>query len=49
MGNKQVPLLRAVQIEGKYGDIVTKTYQNPLYIPIGIKNFETVEVDISDD
>ena len=49
VGDKQVPLLRAVQIQGKYSDIVTKTYQNPLYIPIGIKNFETVEVDISDD
>ena len=48
VGDKQVPLLRTVQVEGKYGDTITKTYPNPLYTPVGIKNFETVEIDISD-
>lgn len=48
VGDKQVALLRAVQVDGEYGDIITKTYQNPLYIPVGVKNFETVEVDLSD-
>jgi hypothetical protein len=28
VGDKKVPLLRAVQIKGKYGDIITKTYEN---------------------
>lgn len=49
VGDKQVPLLRAVPVEGKYGDTITKTYPNPIYRPIGTKNFETVEIDISDD
>jgi hypothetical protein len=49
VGDKKVPLLRAVQIKGNYGDTITKTYQNPLYIPIGTKQFETLEVHITDE
>jgi hypothetical protein len=49
VGDKKVPLLRAVQAEGEYGDVITKTYQNPLYIPVGTKQFETLEVYITDD
>ena len=49
VGDKKVPLLRTVQIKGRYGDMITKTYQNPLYIPVGTKRFETLEVYITDD
>jgi len=48
VGDKQVPLIRTVQVEGKHGAVITKTYQNPLYKPVGIKNFETIELDIRD-
>ena len=49
VGDKKVPLLRAVQIEGKYGDTIRKTYQNPLYTPVGMKQFETLEVYLTDE
>ena len=49
VGDKKVPLLRAVQIEGEYGDTITKTFQNPLYTPVGMKQFETLEVSLTDE
>lgn len=49
VGDTQVPLLRIVPIEGKHGDVITRTYQSPQYLPVSRKNFESIEVDIKDD
>ena len=49
VGDAHVPLLRIVPIEGSNGDIVTKTYIKPHYVPIHRNSFDTIEIHISDD
>lgn len=49
VGDAKAQLLRIVQVEGSHGDIVTKTFDQPLYVPLLEKSFDTIEVDISRD
>jgi len=49
VGDQMVPLLRIVPVKGRYGDEVTKTYENVHYHPIQHKYFDTIELDIRDD
>lgn len=49
VGDCEVPLLRIVPVEGKSGQIITKTYENIQYIPVLQKHFRTVEIDIKKD
>jgi hypothetical protein len=49
VGDSEVPLLRIVPIEGKSGQMITKTYENIQYIPVLCKHFRTIEVDIKKD
>ena len=46
VGSDEAPLLRIVGVDAKQGEIVRKTYDNPMYIPVRIKKFDTVEIDI---
>ena len=45
-GGDEVPLLRIVGIDARQGEIVRKTYDNPMYVPVRIKKFDTIEIDI---
>ena len=49
VGDSLSPLLRIVNIQGKDGDIITKSYGNPRYLPLSKKYIDTVEIDIRDD
>ena len=49
VGDSQVPLLRIVPIEGRYGDYITRSFQSPQYIPVSRKSFDSIEIDIKDD
>ena len=49
VGDKMVQLLRVVPVEGDHGDVVTRIYKNVHYIPIQLKSFEGVMIDIRDD
>ena len=49
VGDAVVPLLRAVPIEGKHGDVVSKSFDNVQYVPVLHKEFTTIEIDIRDD
>ena len=49
VGDSVVPLLRIVPLEGKHGDMVSKSFDNVQYVPVLHKEFGTVEVDIRDD
>ena len=49
VGDTVVPLLRAVPLEGKHGDVVSKSFDNVQYIPVLHKEFTTIEIDIRDD
>jgi hypothetical protein len=48
VGDSLVPLLRIVNINDSDGLKVTKTYQNPFYVPVARKDMTTVEIDIKD-
>ena len=49
VGDSVVPLPRAVPLEGKHGDAVSKSFDNVLYITALHKEFTTIEIDIRDD
>ena len=46
IGDDDAPLLRIVGVDAKQGEIVRKTYDNPLYVSVRIKKFDTIEIDI---
>ena len=49
VGDVLVPLLRIVQLEGKDGQRVSKSFVRPEYIPVSRKQFESIEVNIKRD
>ena len=49
VGSSVLPLLRIVPIEGKHGDLVSKSFDNVQYVAVSHKEFTTIEVDIRDD
>ena len=49
MGEIQANLLQIVPAQGKDGDIITVNYDNPQYTPLATRDFEVVEVLITDD
>ena len=48
VGDSHVPLLRIVPVEGRHGELVTRIYENIHYVRLQQKNFQTIEVNISD-
>ena len=49
VGDTEVCLIRLVPVEGKHGDMVTRTFRNSQYLPISKKQFSTIEVNIKTD
>ena len=49
VGGSNVKLLRTVPIEGKKGDVVTRTYNNMMYVPVQTKSFENIEILLRSD
>jgi hypothetical protein len=49
VGDTNARLLRSVPVEGKMGDIVTKTFTNIQYVPVQMKSFEDIEILLRDD
>ncbi len=49
VGNIKAPLLRVVDSGGEAGDVVTRYYERPRYIPIQKKSFDTIQIIIRDD
>ena len=49
VGDVRAPLLRIVPARGKDGEIITVNFDNPQYVPLATKGFETVEILITDD
>ena len=46
VGDNEAPLLRIVGIDTEQGEIARKTYDNPMYVPVQIKKFDTIKIDI---
>ena len=44
VGDTSAKLLKTIPVEGKYGDVITKTFTNIEYVPIQTKSFEDMEI-----
>ena len=49
VGDAYVPLLRTVAVQGQDGDVMTKTYGKPHYVPVNTNKFDTIEINIKND
>ena len=44
VGDTSAQLLKSIPAQGKFGDVIAKTFTNIQYVPIRTKSFEVVEV-----
>ena len=49
VGDTSAQLLKSIPAEGRFGDIIAKTFTNIQYVPIRTKSFEAVEVLLRND
>ena len=49
VGDTSAQLLKSIPAEGRFGDIIAKTFTNIQYVPIRTKYFEAVEVLLRND
>jgi hypothetical protein len=49
VGDTSAQLLRSIPVEGKYGEIVTKTFTNIQYVPVQTKSFGDVKILLRND
>ena len=49
VGDTTAPLLRIVEIGGQKGEMVHIQYDQPRYVPLQKKEFDSIEIDIRDD
>ena len=49
VGDTNAKLLKSVPVQGKRGEVVTKTFTNIQYVPVQTKSFEDIEIILTDD
>jgi hypothetical protein len=49
VGDIKAPLLRVVDSGGETGDVITRYYERPRYVPLQKKNFDSIQLIIRDD
>lgn len=49
VGDINAKLLRCIPVEGKSGEVITKTFTNIQYVPVQTKSFEDVEILLRSD
>ena len=49
VGDTSTQLLKSIPVEGKFGDVIAKTFTNIQYVPVQTKSFEDVEVLLRND
>jgi hypothetical protein len=49
VGDTKVPLLRVVDTQGTYGQMISATFTHPHYVPLSCSDFETIEINISNE
>ena len=49
VGDTNAKLLKSVPVQGKTGEVVTKTFTNIQYVPVQTKSFEDIEITLRDD
>ena len=49
VGDIKAPLLRVVASAGDAGEVITRYYERPRYVPLQKKNFDSIQIVIRDD
>ncbi len=49
VGDTNAQLLKTIPMEGKFGDVIAKTFTNIQYVPIRTKSFENIEILLRND
>ena len=49
VGDAKNPLLRVCNVAGRHGEIVRNIYERPHYVPIGRREFDTIEININNE
>ena len=49
VGDTKTPLLRVCNVTGKHGEIVRHTYIQPHYVPVGRREFDSIEIAINNE
>ena len=50
VGDVKTPLLRVCNIPtGRHGSVVRNTYKRPHYVPVGRREFDTIEIGINNE
>ncbi len=49
VGDTSVRLLKSIPVQGKFGDVIAKTFTNIQYVPVQKKSFEDMEVLLRSD
>lgn len=49
VGDAYAPLLRTVQIEGKFGDVISHTFSPAYYLPVAKRHIENISVELKTD
>jgi hypothetical protein len=49
VGDTKTPLLRACNVAGKHGEFVRHTYVQPHYVPVGRREFDSIEIAINNE
>lgn len=49
VGDTKTPLLRVCNVTGKQGEIVRHTYVQPHYVPVGRREFDSIEIAINNE
>ena len=49
VGDTNAQLLKTIPVEGKFGDVIAKTFTNIQYVPIQTRSFENIEILLRND
>jgi hypothetical protein len=49
VGDTKTPLLRACNVAGKHGEFVRHTYVQPHYVPVGRREFDSIEIALNNE
>ena len=49
VGSAKTPLLRVCNVVGRHGEVARYTYDRPHYVPVGRREFDTIEIGINNE
>uniref|UniRef100_A0A096M8B8 Uncharacterized protein n=1 Tax=Poecilia formosa TaxID=48698 RepID=A0A096M8B8_POEFO len=49
VGDAYAPPMRTLEVEGKFGDIITRAFNPPDYLPVARKHIESIQIEMKSD